>query len=438
MTPQPGPQPWPTPAAAWSAVGLFSVAAILSYTDRQILSLLVDPIRAELNVSDTQIGILQGVAFALIYSFAGLPLGRLADLVQRRWVILAGNALWSAGTILCGYAGSFWALFGGRVIVGIGEAALAPAAFSMISDMFPAERRGLAIGVFVMGMAVGGGVAIAIGGAVLGLVSSGAFAGVPMLRDLSAWRAVLVLLGASGIPLLLLLALVREPARRDDAASDGPQPGLSSIFTQLRAIRGALIPLVLGCACMSVGDFAMLSWSPALLTRRYLLSSESVGLTLGPLIIASGVLASLGAGAISDALARRYGPAGRLRLAAGSALCASPFALVTLTGSAHQLLAVVTLWLLFSTSAGLAGITALQEIVPNRARGLCGSFIAFGNIILGLGVGATLTGYLTDHVFEDRLAIGRSLTLIILPACVIAIGLFLLGARNARIINRGA
>jgi len=434
--PEHDPQPWPAPARAWSAVALFSVAAILSYTDRQILSLLVDPIRADLRITDTQIGVLQGVAFALIYSFAGLPLGRLADLAQRRWVILAGIALWSAGTILCGYAGSFWTLFGGRVIVGVGEAALAPAAFSMISDMFPAERRGLAIGVFVMGMAIGGGVAIAIGGAVLGLVSAGTFADVPILSDLSAWRAVLVLLGASGVPLLVLLALVREPARRDIAGDGAPPPGLRSVFAQLRTIRGALFPLVLGCAFMSVGDFAMLSWSPALLSRRYGLSPEMVGLTLGPLIIASGVIASLGAGAISDRLARRFGPAGRLRLAAGSALLAGPFALVALAGSAHQVLGAVTLWLLFSTSAGLAGITALQEIVPNRARGLCGSFIAFGNIILGLGGGATLTGFMTDHVFHDRLAVGRSLTLVILPTGVIAILLFLFASRNARSMTR--
>ena len=195
MLTRPDAQPWPSAASAWGAVALFCVAAVLSYTDRQILSLLVDPIRADLHISDTQVGVLQGVAFAVIYSFAGLPLGRLADLVERRYVIFAGIALWSVGTLICGYAGDFWSLFGGRVVVGVGEAALAPAAFSMISDMFPAERRGTALGVFIMGMAVGGGVAITIGGEVLGLAASGAFAGVPGLRDLVPWRAVLVLLG---------------------------------------------------------------------------------------------------------------------------------------------------------------------------------------------------------------------------------------------------
>ena len=191
-------EPWPPATRAWSTVGLFCIAAILSYTDRQILGLLVDPIRADLEISDTDVGVLQGVAFAIIYSVAGLPLGRLADIFQRRRVILTGVALWSVGTILCGYASSFWMLFAGRLIVGIGEAALAPAAMSMIADMFPTERRGTAIGLFAMGMVIGGGAAISIGGVLLELAVDHRFAGIPMVGALAPWREVLVLLGLAG------------------------------------------------------------------------------------------------------------------------------------------------------------------------------------------------------------------------------------------------
>lgn len=427
---------WPRPWASWSAVGLFCVAAILSYTDRQILSLLVDPIRADLGISDTQVGVLQGVAFAIIYSFAGLPLGRLADLVQRRRVILAGIALWSLGTFVCGYAGSFWTLFTGRIVVGIGEASLAPAAMSMIADMFPAERRGLAIGVFIMGMAVGGGVAITVGAAMLAVAAAGGLAGLPLLGGLAAWRAVLVLLGLCGLPLLALLATVREPLRHEVPGEEAASHSLTSVFGQLRLVRRALIPLILGCALMSVGDFAILSWSPALLGRRFGSSPESIALTLGPLIVVAGALASLGGGAVSDQLARCRGSSGRLQLAWISALIAGPFALLALARAPGQVIAAVALWTLFSTSAGLAGITATQEIVPNRARGLSASFISFGNIILGLGGGATLTGFVTDHVFGDPLAIGKSLTLVVLPADLAAIALFLFASRAARRLPR--
>jgi len=423
---------WPSPARSWSIVGLFCVAAILSYTDRQILGLLVDPIRADLRISDTQIGVLQGIAFAIVYSFAGLPLGRLADIVQRRTVILTGVALWSVGTLLCGYASSFWILFAGRLVVGVGEAALAPAATSMIADLFPTRHRGAAIGLFCMGMVIGGGAAISIGGAVLGIAARGGFATWPMIGALAPWRAVLVLLGLSGVPLFALLALVREPARH--GAGDGAQGrgDLRAVFTQLWAIRHALAPLVLACALMSVGDFAMLSWAPALLGRRFHLAPEAIGLALGAPIVVAAALASLGGGAVSDRFALRRGPSGRLFMAGCSAAIAAPFALIALADGQNQVIAAVALWSLFSTVAGIAGMTATQEIVPNRARGLAASFIAFGNIMLGLGGGATLTGFVTDHGFGDPLAVGKSLTLVILPAGLAAILLFFLASRAAR------
>jgi MFS family permease len=416
---------WPAPLRAWTAVAIFCLAALLSYTDRQILSLLVDPIRADMRISDTQVGVLQGVAFAIIYSFAGLPLGRLADMTQRRAVILAGVGLWSIGTLLCGFAGSFAMLFAGRLVVGIGEAALAPAALSMISDMFPIQRRGLAIGVFTMGMAVGGGVAIAVGGAVLGLAQAGVFAGVPLLASLASWRTVLVLLGLCGVPLLLLLASIREPRRQDVIVlADAERQGRPDAAAQLKGVSGALVPIVVGCALMSVGDFALLSWSPSLLGRRFGIAPDRIGLTLGPMIVVAGALAALGAGALGDYCAKRGGPAARLRLGMVCALLASPFALLAFAGSSGQVLAAVGLWYLFSTTAGVIGMTALQEIVPNRVRGLSASFIAFGNIMVGLGGGATLTGFLTDHLFGDPRAIGSSLTLVVLPAAIVAVLLF--------------
>jgi MFS family permease len=423
-------EPWPSPVTAWSTVGLFCVAAILSYTDRQILSLLVDPIRADLHISDTQVGVLQGIAFAVIYSFVGLPLGRLADLVPRRSVILAGVGLWSAGTLLCGYAGSFWVLFAGRVIVGVGEAALTPAAMSMIADLFPSERRGVATGVFAMGMVVGGGAAITIGGAVLGIAAAGGFAGVPLLGALAPWRTALVLLGLCGIPLLFLLLLLREPVRRGGSATGQP---FSVVIRELVATRGALVPLVLGCALMSVGDFAMLSWAPSLLSRRYGLSPETISVLLGSAIMAAGVIATVGGGAVNDRAGVRSGPSGRLMVAALAAMVALPFGLIAITSTSNEVLAAVALWTLFSTVAGVAGMTAIQEVVPNEARGLSISFIAFGNILIGLGGGAFLTGFVTDHVFGDPLAVGKSLSLVVLPAGLAAIVLFLRASRAARI-----
>src|ERR1700742_1316150 len=155
---------YPPRAQGWWAVAIFALAALLSYTDRQILSLLVDPIRGDLHISDTQLSILQGAAFAVLYSFIGLPLGRIADLVPRRWLLVFAVVVWSLGTIVCGLSHSFAQLFGARLLVGIGEAALAPAAMSLIGDYFPPTARATPTGVFLTGMVVGGGAAGGIGG----------------------------------------------------------------------------------------------------------------------------------------------------------------------------------------------------------------------------------------------------------------------------------
>ena len=182
--------------------------------DRQILSLFVNPIRTDLRISDTQVSLLQGFAFFLIYSIAGLPLGRLADLVPRRAIIVCGVLVWTVATIACGLSHSFGALFVTRVFVGVGEAALAPAAMSMITDLFAPHRRGAATGVFVMGKVVGGGVAPGVGGFLLQAAQAGLLHGLPLPGKLMPWRALLLLLGLPGVGLALLLLTVKEPARR--------------------------------------------------------------------------------------------------------------------------------------------------------------------------------------------------------------------------------
>lgn len=252
--------PWPAPSRAWWAVGVFAAAAVLSYTDRLILGILVDPIRAELAISDTQVSLLQGVAFALIYSFAGLPLGRLADIVSRRAVILAGVVLWSAATVACGYARSFEALFVARVFVGIGEAALAPAAMSMIADFFPRERRGIATGTFLMGMVVGGGAALAIGGGLLAAAQGGAFADWPVVGAMAPWRTVLVLLGLPGIVLAALLLTLREPLRRarERTAAPPQRESLARMAAHRHVLVGFSITTVtLPAALVAVGLFVL-------------------------------------------------------------------------------------------------------------------------------------------------------------------------------------
>ncbi|WP_426701081.1 MFS transporter [Rhodanobacter sp. Col0626] len=427
-------RPWPKPGAAWYAVAIFSLAAVLSYTDRQILSLLVDPIRGALAITDTQVGLLQGIAFALIYSIAGLPLGRAADIFPRRAVIIAGITLWSIATVACGYAHSFTELFIARVFVGIGEACLAPAAMSMIGDYFPAQKRGTAVGTFLLGMVVGGGVALMIGGSVLQAVQHGLVANIPWLSGLAAWRAVLVLMALPGALLVLLMLTVREPERQLHAMQEGSHTlPLREVLRDFAQFRGLLLPLYLGMALMSVGDFGMSNWIPALLSRRYAMDPTQIGGLFGGAQIVGAAIGVFGGGFIADRWVARVGSRGRFVVAFAAATLAMPGAFAGVTGSADMVIAGYTWWTLMSSAAAAVGLTALQDVVPNHMRGIAIALASFGNIMLGFGGGTTLTAWVNDHVFHHPLAIGSSMTLVSLPACLLAMVYFWRGWRVTRL-----
>jgi len=423
--------PWPAASQAWVALCAFCVAAILSYTDRQILSLLVDPLRATFRLSDTQVSILQGVAFALIYAVAGLPLGRMADVLPRRRVIIGGILIWSVATLWCGLARSFGELFLARALVGVGEAALAPAATSMIADYFPPRRRGTATGLFLMGQVAGSGLAITLGGAILQLAQSGALAGLPLIGALAPWRATLLLLSLPGLVVAVLIAATREPPRRH-APGRLRAPRLPDVASTLLARGATLGPIYLGMALLSVGDFSLQNWYPALLSRRFGLSPGLIGAELGPAAIASALVGTLGAGLLSDRRAAGRGVSARLPIAAVAAALALSGALAGLAPSAPVAIAIFMCWVVMSNAAGAIGITAVQELAPAPVRGVALALISFFNIGLGLGVGTTTTAVLTDKVFGGPHGVGTAMTAMAVPASVLGALAFLAAARSAR------
>lgn len=410
--------PGPSKRKRWLTIGLLILAAVLSYTDRQILSLLVDPIRNDLGISDLQIGIIQGMAFALVYVFAGLPAGYLADTRSRRGVLIAGITVWSLATIACGLAAGFGSLVGARIFVGIGEAALAPAASSIILDLFPPRERGRAIAAFTAGMNVGSGVAILIGGGILTLAKEGVFSGLPLISGLAAWRITIILVGLCGVPLLLvMLFAIPEPARRPAQAGIDPSAPLSQ---QFRHLVTSIWPILLGMALLSIGDFATLSWTPTLLSRNFGVSSGQIAASFGILVLFAGMGGTILGGYLSDRAALGNGVSGRIALAGIIAALALPFAFVSAADSSWKVLSFVGGWQLVSAAAGITGITAALEIASERNRGVAMSLISFGNISFGFGFGATLTGYLTEHLFHDPLAIASSLTMLTAPAAALA------------------
>lgn len=412
--------PYPSEARGWWMAAVFCFAGFISYTDRLILSALVDPIRGELLITDSQVSLLQGAAFAVVYVLSGLLLGRLADRSRRLNILGAGAMLWCLGAVLCGVASDFWLLFGSRMLVGIGEAALAPAAVSMIADSFPPARRGLAISVFLMGTVVGGPAAIAIGGVLLQAAEGGAFAGWPLVASLSPWRVVLVVVGVAGLVLPALFLTLREPVRRE-RANDASLASVLRSFVRDRAVLG---PLYLAMALISIGDYGLLSWAPSLLSRRFHWDAGQVGAVFGLITVTAGVLGSFAGGALSDIAARREGTRSRLYIGCAAAIAGGAGAALVATESVSFVLIGIGLWTFASAVAGIGGIVALQELMPNEQRGVGISLVAFWNILLGLGLGPTLVAQMTERVYGDPALVGVAIATVVLPAAGFALLLF--------------
>lgn len=402
-------------------VGVFCIAGFVSYVDRMILSVLVDPLQRDLGIGDAQTSLLQGAAFAIVYVIAGLPLGILADRKARRNLVILGSILWTSGTLLCGLAPSFWTLFAARILVGIGEAALAPAAASIISDSFPAHLRGTALGVFMMGMVVGGPGSVGIGGALLTHAQQGAFAGFPVLASLADWRVVLVLVGVGGFVVPILTMTVREPPRQERER----EASVSAVVAHVRAERVLLFSLLGGVALLSVGDYGLYSWVPSTLTRKFGWSPDKIGGYFSLITTVTGIAGAVLGGMMSDVAARRYGEPARFKVAAASALVGAVAAAFVAGPSAISVLFGLGLWTLASSFGAIGGIAALQHAMPNEMRGIAMSFVAFCNTLLGLGLGPTVVASVTEFGFHRPEAVGFAIAIVVVPASLLSLALFL-------------
>lgn len=400
-----GEQGYPARVYAWGVVAILVATAVLSYTDRQVLSLLVDPIRRDLGISDMDVSLLLGTAFAVIYGIAGIPFGWLADRVSRRNLIFAGIVVWGVGTLACGYAGSFPQLFAARVVVGLGESVLSPAAISLISDYFPPSRRGLAVGSFLSGIAIGQGAAILIGGAALRFVEAGALAGTP-LAAMAPWRLVLLVIGAPALLWSLAILLVREPARHGESGTTHEKRGgIAGV------LLGPVTPIYGVVAIASLVDNAVGAWAPTLLIRSFHLNAAAVGLALGVRLVigfGGGVLVG---GWLSDRAGRGGHWSRKLYVCLGASLLILPLSWMIDASTDNRVLLAVPAYFLLSGAVTACGFSAILDVVPGEKRGLAMALSFFLNVAVGAGLGPTLVALASAHVFGTRAGLGAPIAL---------------------------
>lgn len=377
-----------TPASAWYALAVLFVVYVANFVDRQILAIVLDDVKAELQVSDTLMGLLSGPAFVVFYTVAGIPIARLADRGSRRTIIACGLALWSVMTALCGLARSYPQLLLARIGVGVGEAAGTPPSHSLLSDLFPAERRATALSLYAMGIYVG---------VMFGYLAGG------FVREAFDWRTAFLVVGLPGIPLALLVqATVREPARgASDGRADEATPPLREVLRFL-ASRRAFVWVTIAACFQSLSGYSILAWAPSFLRRVHAMDPAEAGLSIGLVTGIGGAFGAWLGGALVDRLARRdrrwivWLPAW---VSALSVPFAVPFYLAE--GRAATLAAFVPFYVLSAMYVGPLWSVG-QSVVRPRMRALASAILLVVLNLVGLGLGPLAVGAAND-LLHDRL-----------------------------------
>lgn len=426
---------YPSRARAWWLIAILFAASVVSVIDRSILAIIVDPVKADLSLGDIQISLLQGLAFGIFYATVGLPLGLTADRTARRSLIIAGVTVWSLATIGGGLAQSFAPLFASRLLVGLGEAALAPAAISLIADLFPPDRRGRPISVFLIGQAIANGLAISVTSLIVAAAAAGRFAHVPLLSHLPPWRIAFVCCGLMGFAVVAGMLTTREPPRHTMRPPISIGAQIAANIRYLARNRAIFVPLYLGFALCFLAGYGAGAWAPSMLMRGFGATSAQIGAWLGPLSMLFAVVGPTIGGTLVDRYARRGNDMAKFAILTIAPLCVIPSALAVLApGLIPAIVLVASSGAIFAI-VGTTMFSLLQIIVPADMRGVAIALTGLVNTILGATLGPLLVASLTERVFGDPAKVGYSILLVVIPALLVAVALFAM-ARRAMIAQR--
>jgi MFS family permease len=418
-TAKPAELAWPRPAQAWWAVSVFAIGLMFNFLDRGVIALLVQPIKHDLHLSDTRIGLLMGPAFIIFYVFLGLPIARLVDSRSRRAIIGVGVVLWSMTTALCGLARSFGVFFLCRIGVGVGEACNGPATYSLMADLFPKERLARAISVMQFGFVAGSGISTLLAGAIIAFVSHVDVVHVPLLGALRPWQITFLCVGLPGLIVAALYTTIIEPVRRGrmTAAAGAGVPARKAIpiMEVVRFIDRNLttyLPMFLSLALQSIVTFGILNWSATFFVRTY-------GWTIPHFAYANGLtlLVLMPIGLIPGSmLAEHWTRQGRddahMRVTLLSSLLYAPTAILfAMMPSAPLALGVLGLGYLVSSLQFGPINAAIQTVTPNEMRGQVTALYLFIFNTFGSGLAPVVIALVTDHIIGSEAKLNQAIVL---------------------------
>lgn len=422
----------PSQRIGWTTVCILFIFYIFAMVDRQIMTMLVDPIRKDLGIDDVQASMLLGLSFAIFYTTIGLAMGWLVDRYSRRTIIAASVALWGLASAACGLSQNFTELFIARMLVGVGEAALGPAAFSMLADAFPKRRLALALSVYTTGALVGGAIAMLASGFVIHLSAEQGHISLPYFGDVSSWRLVFFVTGLPGPIVALLAFLVPEP-RRTGNLSATLKPAAHGLVGFVLERWRLFVYLCLGFGAMNMILSSVFAWSPTYMLRSLGVMPITVGILIAIKLLLAALPGQVFNGWYIDRLAARGESDIYLRYFMISVPLGVPFGIWALLSSDTTMfvLGMLPLYFVCMSFMGIAS-SALQLITPNEFRGRISALFIMTTTMIGLGGGPTLVAVISSAIDPRGRALGEAMAIVVAGAALVAIVSLAMGRPHFR------
>ena len=410
---------YPEKKHSYSAVAILTLAQVFAFIDRQIPSMLVEPIKQDFNLTDSQIALLGGAAFSIFYAIMALPIGYAVDRYTRTKVLGTGIFLWSLMTALAGLANSFGKLFGARIGVAVGEAVMAPISVSLVSDSFPENKQGKPMGIITAGVYIGIGITLLGGGFLIDYLTSIGGITLPLIGYLKPWQATFMIVGIPGLVLAIAAFYLKEPRRIEEQVDSNHLVDKKNVFLHLKEHRKTLIPMFGGLIFMALIFYSFSFWAPTMMIRTFDISLTEVGFILGMITIISSITGTIIAGSAVDYLRNRNYSDAPVRAAMIAVILALP-PIISLSFVQTELGAwiCIAMYLLFISSFAPLGLLAISGVSTGNVKGQTAAIHAFLMMAFGLSLGPQLTAFFTDFVFVDPNLLINSVSLtglIVLP-----------------------
>jgi len=415
---------------SWYVLCILTLSFTVSFIDRQVLTLLIDPIKSDLNISDTQVSLLIGFAFSLFYVSMAIPIARQVDKGNRVNIIAIGVFFWSIMTGLCGFAKSYWQLFIARIGVGVGEATLTPAVYSLIPDYFPKEKLGTAVGFYMLGMSFGTGFALVLGGAILSYVSAIGDITIPIIGTLRPWQVTFVIVGFPGILLALLIKwTVREPKRRNIFENNSAAMPEVSIIPFLKANFKTISCITIAYSFGGMVFYGFLTWIPEHLRRTFDWDISNAGYVFGILLATLGSVGAVLGGKLHDYVYSKGYKDAPIRCALIVFSMLLPIMVITpLMASSNLSIIMLGVFSFTMFLQQAMSPVAIQMIAPNHVRAQVVAIFFFVSTFFSIGIGPSIVAIFTDYVFQDEDKLYLSISMVsavFLPFCILALYLCL-------------